>query len=281
MNRCIDVHILFNIGTVCDHNSHRYAQGKEDLAHGIQEDLHQPPECNTFQIGCQIYRKTLQTGPGNALSIRTFQSKCKNGDRHDHDQHDRHQDTGAFLNTLLDAVKNDKSRDQHKDDREHHRLQRIRDKSGEIAVGCGSTAVPDQIYNDISGNPSSDHRVVGHNNGRHQEGDNAKKFPLGIHRGIGIDRILPGPSSHCNVGCQERKTECKRQDQVNDNKQSAAVLRCQIRKSPEISYTDRAACSSHDKADLPGKSGFFLSVFIVRIFLFSSFCVQWCFPFCH
>ena len=252
----IDIDILIDIGSIGDHDAHGNTQGKEDLAHGIEQDLHEAPGCHPGQVGLEIDRQPLQARPRHARRVRIFQREREYGDGNDHDQEDRHQDPGVLFNPFFHAVKNDPGSQKHKDDRVHGCLQRRCDKGGKIGVHRGLISLAGQIDDDISGDPASDDRVIGHDQDRDQKGDDPQKTPAGPHLPVGIDRVHPGPAADRYVGGQQGKAERERQNQVDQDKEAASVLGRQIGEPPQVSDTDRASGRRHDKTDLSCKAPF-------------------------
>ena len=92
MNGCVDIHILFDVGAVGDHDTHGNTEGEEDLAHGVQKDLKKAPQCQSCKVRFQIYDQSLQTCACNARVIRVTEGQGEDRDRDDHNKHDRHQD---------------------------------------------------------------------------------------------------------------------------------------------------------------------------------------------
>ena len=260
VNGCVHIHIFLNIGAVGDHNAHGDTQREEDLAHGVQQDLQEALDGQSLEAGREIDREALQARSGHARLIRVGQRQGENGDGHDHDQHDGHQYLGTLLNSLLHAVKDDPGRQQHKDGGVERGLGWRSDEVRKEAVLGRRAALSGQVDHDIAGDPAADDRVIGHDQHRHQESQNSQKLPLGTHLGVGSDGILARPSADGYIGGQQRKAESKGQDQIDQNKKTAAVLGRQIGEAPEIADADRAAGGCHDEADLPGEAVLFVAV---------------------
>lgn len=188
------------------------------------------------------------------------ESQSENSNRYDHDQHDRHQNFGTLLNSLLNAVENDPGRQQHEDHRIESRLARRSDEIREETVRSSQLILPGQIAHDVACDPAADDRVVGHDQHRDQESQDSQETPLGAHSSIGFDGILAGPAADCDVAGQQREAESKSQDKIDQNEEAAAVFGCQIGKAPEIADADRAARGCHNEANLAGEA-----VFLVRV----------------
>ena len=84
MNRCNDIHILVDIGAIGDHDSHGHTEGKENLAHGVQQNLKEAGNSQSREVRHQINTKTLQTRPRNAFSVRALKGQGKNRNGNDH-----------------------------------------------------------------------------------------------------------------------------------------------------------------------------------------------------
>ena len=90
------------------------------------------------------------------------------------------------------------------------------------------------------------------------EGDHTKKFPFPIHTFIGINRTLTSSASNGDIGGQQHKADRKNQHQINQQKNTAAILCCQKRKSPEIAHSNCTPGRRKNKSELPCKTTFFL-----------------------
>ena len=121
---CVDIHVFFDVGAVRDHDPHRYAQREEDLAHGVEQDLQESPQCESLKAGHQVNAKPLQPRTRHARLIGVPERQRKDRDGYDHHQHDRHQDAGILFNALFDAVEDDPCGEQHEDRRKQGRLSR-------------------------------------------------------------------------------------------------------------------------------------------------------------
>ena len=261
MNGRVYIHILLNIRAVGDHNAHGHAQGEEDLAHGVQQDLQETLEGQSLEIGRQVYCQSLETCAGHARLIRVSKGQGEDGDRHDHDQHDGHQYFGTLLNTLFDAVKDNPGGQQHEDHCIEGRLGRGSYEIREEAVGRRQLVLPGQVDHDVTGDPAADNRIVCHDQHRDQKSQDSQKTPFGAHLGVGLDGVLPRPAAYRNVAGQQRKAEGEGQDQIDQDEETATVLGCQVGEAPEIADAHSAARGRHDKTDLAGETVFFVVMF--------------------
>ena len=110
--------------------------------------------------------------------------------------------------------------------------------------------MPRKIRNSILRDPSADNRIVGHDQHRHEKGQDAEEFPLRIHRRIGTDGALLRASSDRDVGGQQREAEGQHQHEIDQQEEPTAVLRCEVRETPEITDADGTAGRRKDESDL-------------------------------
>ena len=260
---CVDIDVFFNIGTVGDHDSHGDAQREEDLAHGVQQDLQEALEGQPLEIRSEVDRETLQAGACRTGVIRVREREREDRDRHDHDQHYGHQYFGTLLDSLLDAVEDNPGREQHEDRGVQRGLARGCDEIREETVLRGRAALAGHVRDDVARDPAADDGVVGHDQHRDQKSEDPEELPLGTHLGVGVDGILAGPAPDRDVAGQQREAESEGQDQIDQNKEAAAVFGCQVGEAPEIADADRAAGRRHDEADLAGEAVLFMSVRMV------------------
>lgn len=113
VDRRVDIHVFLDIGAISDHNAHGDAQGEEDLAHSIKQNLQESLDGQPFEVGRQIDGQSLESGARHACIVRVGECQREDGDRHDHDQHDGHQYFGALLDTFFNAVKDDPGCQEH------------------------------------------------------------------------------------------------------------------------------------------------------------------------
>ena len=178
---------------------------------------------------------------------------------HDHQhQQNGHHVAGHPLNAALHAVVHDESRHAHEQQSEHHGRHRRGDKAGEIAVLGSGSRLPGEVDHRIFRDPPADDGVVGHDQNRHQKGEDAEKFPLGTHGLVGADGALLGASSDGDIRGEQGETEGQHQHQIHQQKQTAAILCGKVRKPPQVADTHRTSGGSKDKSDLSGETACFL-----------------------
>lgn len=249
----VQVDIRFDVGTIGDHDAHGNAEREEKLAHGVQQDLQKAGDRKPLEMGGQVVDKAFHTGAHLAGGIGVAQGQGVTGDHdHQHQQH-RHHVPGHPLNAILHAVVNDEGGDPHEQQGKHHRRYRRGDKAGKIVVLGGGSGLTSQVGHCIFRDPSANDRIVGHDEHRHQKGQDAQKTPPGVHLRIGADGALFCAAANGDVRGQQGEAEGQHQCQVHQQKQSAAVLGCQVGETPQIAHAYRTACGRQHKADLAGK----------------------------
>ena len=67
-------------------------------------------------------------------------------------------------------------------------------------------------------------------------------------------RTLAGLAANRNLGDQQGEAEGQRQDQIDQQEQTAAVFGGQIGKTPDITKTYSAACRRQDKTQTAGEA---------------------------
>ena len=166
---------------------------------------------------------------------------------------ERHHEPRDLFNAALHAVVDDQRRDGHEKEGKDDRGDRRGDKVGKIAVLRGGLCLPGQVDHGILRDPAADDRVVGHDQHRHEEGQDAEEFPLRVQLGVRADGAFVRPAADGNVGGQQREAERQHQHEVDQQEQPAAVLRREIGEAPEIPDADCAPGSREHEAELPGK----------------------------
>ena len=198
-------------------------------------------------------QKALQSRARHTVCVHIFERQRIPGNHnHQHQQH-RHHEFRHLFNAAFHAVINNQRRRRHKQKRKHDRRNRRGDKAHKIAVLRRGSGLPGHIDERIFCNPAADDRVVGHDQHRHEEGQNAEELPLRVHFSVCTDGAFLRPAPDGNVRSEKGKAEGQHQRQIDDQEKSAAVLCRQIRKAPEIADADRASRRRQHKAELPGK----------------------------
>ena len=153
---------------------------------------------------------------------------------------ERHHEPRDLFNAALYAIVDDQG-------------DRRGDKVDKIAVLRGSLCLPGQVDHGILRDPAADDRVVGHDQHRHEEGQDAEEFPLRVQLSVRADGAFVRPAADGDVGGQQRKAERQHQHEVDQQEQPAAVLRREIGEAPESPDADCASGSREHEAELPGK----------------------------
>ena len=173
IDRPVQVDLRFYIRAVGDHDSHGHAEGEKELAHGVQQDLEKTAHRQPFHMGRQVIEQSLQAGAKLSVLICVGNGQGIKGNHHDQHQENGHHPFGDRLDAALDSPVHNKTGDSHKQQGVYHRGHRGGDKGGKVAVPRRRVGRSRQIDNGILGNPASDDRVVGHNQHRHQKGEDA------------------------------------------------------------------------------------------------------------
>lgn len=156
---------------------------------------------------------------------------------------------------------------QHKDDRGDLRG----DEGDKEAVLSRLGSVRDQIDREILGDPTADDGVVGHDEGRNQEGQISQKTQLLMQSPEGVQCVLLGPAADGHVRGQQCEAEGQHQYQIHQQEQAVAVLGAEIGEAPDIADAYGTACGRQDEAQRAAET----TVFVFRFaHSFLSFCLQ-------
>ena len=100
-SRLAEINLRPCIGAVGNHDAHRNAEGKEQLAHSIKGYLQEAPHGHSGKVRRNIKQETLPTGAGNTgcIGMNKCQSKARHSDNRQ--QQHRHYKGGCLLNTLF------------------------------------------------------------------------------------------------------------------------------------------------------------------------------------
>ena len=120
----VEIYVLLHIGAVGNHNAHGDAQGEEQLAHGVQQNLQKPPHGQPLYVGSDVIEKALKTGAHGAGRIGAAQGQGIDGDDHHQHQQYGHHDFRHLFNAALHTVIDDESRYAHKQQSENYRRDR-------------------------------------------------------------------------------------------------------------------------------------------------------------
>ena len=254
----VQVDLRFDVGTVGDHNAHRHAEGEEQLAHGVQQDLQKAADGQPFHVRGQVVAQPFHTGAHLAGSVLVAQGEGVTSDHHHQHQQNGHHVAGHPLNAALHAVVHDESRHAHEQQSEHHRRHRRGNEAGKITVLRSGGRLSGEVDHRIFRDPPADDGIVGHDQNRHQKGQDAEEFPLGAHRLVGADGTLLGAASDGDIRGEQGETEGQHQHQIHQQKQTAAILCGKVREPPQVADTHRTSGGSKDKSDLSGETACFL-----------------------
>ena len=257
-DRMVQVYLPLDIRAVGDHDSHGHAEREEQLAHGVQKNLQETAHGQPLHVGREIVAEPRKAGAELAAFVRMLKGHGVDGDNDDQNQKDRHHPFGDGLDSVLDSVVDDKGRHRHENQGVRHRRHRGGDKGGKIVIPGGSLGGSGQVNHGVFGDPAADDRVVSHNQDRDDKGQDTQKLPLRVHFRVSADGAFFRAPPDGDIRGQQGKAEGQHQRKVDDQKQAAAVLRCQIGEAPQISHAHSASRSSHHKAQLPGKMICFL-----------------------
>ena len=258
IHRFVQVYFRFDVGTVGDHNAHGHAEGEEQLAHGIQQNLQKAADGQPFHVRGQVVAQTFQTGAHLAGGVLVAQGEGVARNHHHQYQQNGHHVAGHPLNASLHAVVHDESRHAHEQQSEHHRGDRRGDEAGKITVLSSGSRLSGQVDCRIFRDPPADDGIVGHNQNWHQKGQDAEEFPLGAHALVGADGTLLGAAANGDIRGEQRETEGQHQHQIHQQKQTAAIFCGKVREPPQVADTHRTSGGSKDKSDLSGETACFL-----------------------
>ena len=238
--------ILLHVGAERDKNAHGDGQRVEHLPHG-RDDGH-PREVG--RVGHQEIGNTRQcAGPRDRVD--------RNDDRQ-HDQH-RHHEPGDALHAVAHARKDDAQRKERKQQEADLGGRAICNERAEIAVLRKALGVAAQIFKQIFDDPAADDRVVRHDQHRDNGVDPAAKAEKSVFasrlckRTVGADRAFVGHAAQRSLGHDHRVAERQRQHNIDQQKNTAAVLIRHIREPPDIAQPHRRPGSRQHKAELAGK----------------------------
>ena len=201
----------------------------------------------------------------------------KDGYANDHYQKNRHQDPAVIFNSFVYSPVNNKCGQKQVDKQPDDRLPHACDIAGKITVLCGFHPMSGDKGSQIFQYPSTDGTVIGQNHNRNDTRQNAKTAPFGVNHPVRIQRTLSGFSSDGYICGQQRKTKGQCQNNVNQNESSSSILRCQIRKSPDISQSDSTSCCCKYESNRSGKISSFVS-FLHTLLTFYNFCTLLLYP---
>ena len=236
------------VGGVSNHDTHGDTDAVEELSHGIHDHITETSECQPVKIRNDIYEESVESGAAGCFRS-AVDCQCKNRNSKHHDQKDRHQDLRDRLDALIHTSVNDHSRCAKENHIKDDWLHISGDEASEEGIIRSGNSLPRNKDCGIFQDPAADDRIVGKDEERHDSGNHAQPVPFASsQRAVCSKRALFGLSSDTALTHQQGETEGHDQDQVDDQKQSAPVLCCQIWESPQVPQSDCAACCRQDKA---------------------------------
>ena len=145
VDRFSEVHVLFYIRAVGDHDAHRHAQREEQLTHRVEQNLQKPLDGQALDVRRNKIQKALQPRARHAVCVRIFERQRIPGNHnHQHQQH-RHHEFRHLFNAAFHAVIDNQRRRRHKQKRKHDRRNRRGDKAHKIAVLRRGAGLPGHI----------------------------------------------------------------------------------------------------------------------------------------
>ena len=168
---------------------------------------------------------------------------CDGINGHNDGEHNesRHHDTGNLLHTLLHAEENDNDRADGKDQEPSFHGYAVGDEfREEIVAGQRLNAAAD-VSCEIADYPAADHAVIGSDDHRNDSVDPSAETVSGAFSKMRkcTDWTLPCHSADCCLRDDQRVAEGQHEDQVHQQKNTAAVFGSEIRKSPDVTQAHR------------------------------------------
>ena len=184
------------------------------------------------------------------------QGQTVQGNADDQQEKPRHNDLGKLFNALFHAAVDHKGGNSQKHQHKEDGGSLGGNEGCEEAISRGGGPGSGQINCGIFENPAADDRVVGHDQGRYQEGHVAQEFPLGPDRTKGMEGAGLGSSADGHIGGEQGKAEGQHQHQIGQQEDAAAVLGGEIGKPPDVANTNGASGGGQYKADGAGEAAF-------------------------
>ena len=181
------------------------------------------------------------------------QRQGEHGNRQNQHQQNGHQYLGKPLDAGVHTLVYDQHGGAQKNKEPEDGTPGGGDKARKVPVRHGRSAAAGQIGGQIFEDPAANGAVVRQNDYRHQTGDNAQPSPVAVQSPVGCQGTLTGFPANCDFRGQQSKTKGQHQNQVAQQKYTAAVLGCQIRKPPDISQAHGTAGCRQHKADRAGE----------------------------
>lgn len=234
--------LLAHVRAVGHHDAHCERHRIEELSHCGGNRFEQHGAGKALEIRQQIVFQTFRR------AVERQGIDC-NADRQQ-DEH-RHHEFADALDTLFHAEHDDRSRCKEEDQEEDRRLTGIPDKAGEegAVTACRGTLSGSE-GRQIFQHPAADHAVIRCDDNRHEGCQPAERREFPVDAGISADDALSGSSADCDFRDHQREAEGDRENQVDQKKDAAAVLRRKIREAPDVAESDCGAGCCKDKSEL-------------------------------
>ena len=251
-----------HVGAVGHHDPHRDRERKEELPH--RGDHRHVAEFR--RIGHQIVTESRP---------RAGQKGAVDADPDDQHHQHRHQHLVEAFDPLADPARDHRGGDREKDQERDRRLLPRTDEVLEVCRRSGDRPTADRRHRvlvegrdrfqrqrrDVTGHPAADHRIIGHDDHRHQRVDPAADPQRSQKGGMtaaefaeGADRSAAGHASETDLRDQQRVAEGKHQHQIGGEKDPAAVLGGEVGETPDVAQSDRRTGGRQNESEFAGKS---------------------------
>ena len=270
----------FHVNAVGDHDTHGDGEREEQLSHGRHYR-------HIAEFGDVRHQIIFESG------ARIRQEYAVDADPQDQDHQHRHQHLVEPFDALLDAAGD---HDPGQDDEDQQKKQRLLPRGDEILEisrrsGHGFAADDSRrilmergrriagLRKNVFGDPAPDHKVIRHNDHRHDRIDpaaDADRMQEGFLPRAEFperaDRSPPGHPPDADLGDQQRIAEREDQDQISDQENAPAVFRGEVGEPPDIAQSDCGSRRRQHKTQFIRKTFPSLSQFhdIARSHLFAN-----------
>ena len=228
------VGIILYIRTIGHHDSHGHAETEKQLSHGIHQHREKSFDGKIFKIWNNIYKKSLHSSTGGSIFPSTLDRQGKYRNKHNKQKQKGHDHFGKGFNSLIHPSENHNCYQQQKQNHKNDWLCCTGDIPSKISILCCYNPIACHKSKKILEHPAADHTVIGHNDNRNKARRNSQWLPFLTQLPISGKRTLFGLSANSDLRRQQCKSKGYCQNQINHQKQSAAILRCQVRKPPYI-----------------------------------------------
>ena len=237
------------------HGGNAEAQGKERLIHGRRDRRAESVFPDPIERRHQIEAHSLR---------RAGQRQTVNSQQHDQCQQRQHHELGDALKAVLQAeAANKEARNDDKLRPEAHLAGVCQHFAENIADGLGVHAAAEragQEFPEINDHPAGDGGVVHHQQEAADQAEPAVDVPLlsGLFQlAVGQHGAFASCAADGQLHRQNRHAHDQQADQIQEDKESAAVFAGDIGKAPDIADADGAARADEQKPEA-GTEGFAL-----------------------